>query len=214
MHLRIVHGLRGKGGGFDLAPGAPRIVGRGKDADISLPDGMVSGEHASIEVDGDGVIVRDLGSANRTFVNARSVTSVRATTGDLVLVGGTILRVESDELDAIADSERGLSDPNAPVVFDLQEVPLRVVLRFLQTSRKSAEVSIEGPDGRASLSYTRGSLVGVHVANLQGKSPRQALELLAAWRGTATLDPPTAGGGTAIAVETFLDADQPTGSPR
>jgi pSer/pThr/pTyr-binding forkhead associated (FHA) protein len=90
---RVVQLLEGGGEGdvFPLKPG-DNMVGRGT-GDVSFPsDGYVSSKHATITV-GDGVLsVKDLGSANGTFVRVNGPVKVAA--GDLLLVGEQILRVD------------------------------------------------------------------------------------------------------------------------
>jgi len=90
---RAVQLLEGGGEGdvFPLKQGE-NLVGRGS-GDVSFPqDGYVSSRHCLVTV-GDGQIgVKDLGSANGTFVKINGSTAV--TPGDLLLVGEQILRVD------------------------------------------------------------------------------------------------------------------------
>jgi len=90
---RAVQLLEGGGEGdvFPLKSGE-NLVGRGG-GDVSFPqDGYVSSRHCLVTV-GDGQIgVKDLGSANGTFVKINGSASVTA--GDLLLVGEQILRVD------------------------------------------------------------------------------------------------------------------------
>jgi pSer/pThr/pTyr-binding forkhead associated (FHA) protein len=90
---RVVQLLEGGGEGdvFPLKTG-DNMVGRGT-GDVSFPsDGYVSSKHATITV-GDGALaVKDLGSANGTFVRVSGQAKVDV--GDLLLVGEQILRVD------------------------------------------------------------------------------------------------------------------------
>ena len=90
---RVVQILEGGGEGdvFPLRTGE-NSVGRGT-GDVSFPhDGYVSSKHATIVV-GDGRIsVKDLGSANGTFVKIQGKAPLQ--NGDLLLVGEQILRVD------------------------------------------------------------------------------------------------------------------------
>ena len=49
------------------------VIGRGSDCDLVLDEAEMSRRHAVIENSGDGIYLRDLGSANGTFVNGVQV---------------------------------------------------------------------------------------------------------------------------------------------
>jgi pSer/pThr/pTyr-binding forkhead associated (FHA) protein len=90
---RVVQLLEGGGEGdvFPLKIGE-NMVGRGT-GDVSFPqDGYVSSKHATITVNDGSLAVKDLGSANGTFVRINGHAPVNA--GDLLLVGEQILRVD------------------------------------------------------------------------------------------------------------------------
>ena len=48
-------------------------IGRSEESDVFLVDPSVSRNHAEIDVDTRGALVRDLGSTNGTFVNGERV---------------------------------------------------------------------------------------------------------------------------------------------
>jgi pSer/pThr/pTyr-binding forkhead associated (FHA) protein len=90
---RVVQLLEGGGEGdvFPLKAGE-NMVGRGT-GDVSFPhDGYVSSKHATIIVNDGSLAVKDLGSANGTFVRINGQAPINA--GDLLLVGEQILRVD------------------------------------------------------------------------------------------------------------------------
>ncbi len=62
--------------------GESTVLGRGAEADLRLPDTGVSRRHAELRVDGDRVLLTDLGSTNGTSLNGRRIT------GDAVLCDG------------------------------------------------------------------------------------------------------------------------------
>jgi len=68
--------LRGVSGSYfgKIVPVRGRLViGRGSDCDLVLDEPEMSRRHALIENSGDGIYLRDLGSANGTFVNGVQV---------------------------------------------------------------------------------------------------------------------------------------------
>jgi pSer/pThr/pTyr-binding forkhead associated (FHA) protein len=68
------------------------LVGR-LSGDITFPqDGYISSKHAAITVSDRGIVVKDLGSANGTFVRIAAPAPIAL--GDLLLIGEQILRVD------------------------------------------------------------------------------------------------------------------------
>src|SRR5204863_5597221 len=69
-------------------------VGRSMACDIVLPDEAVSRSHAAFRVDGQTLVVEDLGSSNGTLVNGEPIDSpCRLAPGDVVTVGATELEI-------------------------------------------------------------------------------------------------------------------------
>jgi hypothetical protein len=68
-------------------PAAGLKVGRRPDNDLQIADSSVSGRHAELAVDGDGVTLRDLGSTNGTRVGPEKITERRLVHGDDVAFG-------------------------------------------------------------------------------------------------------------------------------
>lgn len=70
------------------------VLGRASHVDLPLEDVYVSDEHARIELDGDGWVVRDLGSTNGTFLNGAKVArATPITAGDQLRLGKTRIEV-------------------------------------------------------------------------------------------------------------------------
>lgn len=72
---------------FDLPPGET-ILGRSPECHVTIDDPLVSREHAKILVEGDRVLVRDLGSRNGLKVNGQQVqTETVLDDGDRIRIG-------------------------------------------------------------------------------------------------------------------------------
>ncbi len=72
----------------------PILIGRDLGATLVLSDGQVSRLHARIDLEAGELTVRDLGSRNGTWVNARPIAESHPLTGgDEVDVGATRIRV-------------------------------------------------------------------------------------------------------------------------
>jgi two-component system, cell cycle response regulator len=101
---------------FPLLPGKEYVIGRRDDADVQIRDDGVSRRHAAIRVEGEGAIVRDLGSANGTYVDGSRVGEVRLADGSRLAIGGatTLKFAWADALEArwqMKLAESALQDP-------------------------------------------------------------------------------------------------------
>ncbi len=76
---------------FDLPDGEAVTVGRDRTSHITLHDTEVSRRHAELKLVGGSCTVKDLHSANGTFVNARPVREHVLTPGDHITIGQSIL---------------------------------------------------------------------------------------------------------------------------
>ena len=82
------------GGAARVALPVPASIGRSATASLVLSDPQVSRLHARIEAGPDGPVIRDLGSRNGTWVNARPIEAPhRLAAGDRIEMGATTLRV-------------------------------------------------------------------------------------------------------------------------
>lgn len=77
-------------------PDGKAVIGRDATCDLALTDGSVSRRHATVSVDGDGVIwVEDLGSTNGTTIDGVPVEERTALPdGASLIVGGVTLRLD------------------------------------------------------------------------------------------------------------------------
>ncbi len=72
---------------YELRAGAPLVVGRAPTSDIPIFDPTISRRHAELQLDDQGVRVRDLGSSNGTFLNGARVETASIAVGDVVTFG-------------------------------------------------------------------------------------------------------------------------------
>jgi diguanylate cyclase (GGDEF)-like protein len=71
--------------------GEKTIIGRGGRAQIRLLDEGISREHAQILIEGNNVVLADMGSTNGTFCNGLKVERKVLVDGDKILVGSTTI---------------------------------------------------------------------------------------------------------------------------
>jgi hypothetical protein len=94
-HLRMMKGVPAYGVYFIDRNAS---IGRSEESDIFLVDPSVSRNHAKLQIDGESVIVEDLGSTNGTFVNGERITGTRRiVSGDALTFGNTQMRLEARE---------------------------------------------------------------------------------------------------------------------
>lgn len=73
-------------------------IGRAPECDLQLQDRFSSGKHATLTFASAGLfLLKDLGSANGTFVNGKPVSEVYVRAGDQVTMGRTILTICGDQ---------------------------------------------------------------------------------------------------------------------
>lgn len=82
-------------------------IGRLDGNDIVLSDGSVSGEHCEITRDGDGFLLKDLGSTNGTMVNSKPVKEQRVFRNDVILVGEIPVMLEGEDVPPAPDAGKG-----------------------------------------------------------------------------------------------------------
>ncbi len=75
------------------------LLGKSPVCSLRLADPAVSRRHCSLEVFGDTLRVRDLGSKNGTFVNDLAIESAYLRGGEVVRLGSTLLRVGRTSLE-------------------------------------------------------------------------------------------------------------------
>ena len=80
-----------------LLPGTTVTFGRTAQSDVQIDDPSVSRRHCEMSFDQGILHVRDLGSANGTFVNEHAIGEAEAHAGDQIRLGGAILDVRDPD---------------------------------------------------------------------------------------------------------------------
>jgi hypothetical protein len=172
--LKILSG-RDKGSQFAFGDSDELVVGRSRDVDLVLIEGMVSRRHARFVLMDDGLSVEDLGSTNGTFVNGKQVTGRHLLAeSDRILVGTAILKVvrQEDRITDIPPSAPSL-EPSSEVTFaagstmgDLAAVGVGELLELLDGSSAMAVVELNARDGIALVTVEEGYVVDCRIPAL------------------------------------------------
>lgn len=136
------------------------LIGRGDECGLRIPLPEVSRKHAIVIVTKDSVTLRDLGSANGSYVNNRRISEQELVAGDHVVVGPVVFTVRID------------GEPT-----DVKPVQTRLEARPAQSStagKKPAKTSEDPTD--------------VIFEDDEEDDPISALEALAATDETTALD--------------------------
>jgi hypothetical protein len=99
---------------FPLTAPERLLIGRGRDATVRLADPHASRNHCQVKLEAGGAVVADLDSASGIFVNDIRVRSRALHHGDLLRLGTTVLRFESDDLADQATLPPPPAKPAAP----------------------------------------------------------------------------------------------------
>ena len=81
----LVRGVGGRHHGRSFTLEAPRLVGRSDEADIRIDDPAFAERHARIEMIGNQVVLRDLGSGEGSIVNGDAVRDALLSPGDQIV---------------------------------------------------------------------------------------------------------------------------------
>lgn len=102
----------------------PTVIGRSRDADVTIAHPLVSRRHCEIAEGEDGRLqVRDLGSLNGTFVGQTRVEESVLASGDLLTVGAITFRAVYGAYDADGDNidiDFTLTDDQPTAMIDTQ----------------------------------------------------------------------------------------------
>jgi len=201
--LRFISG-KYQGGEFPIVPERELVIGRSNDIDVALIEDMVSRRHARVLLQGESLIIEDLGSTNGTFVNGEKVRRARLKEGDKILIGTSIIRV------ALADSE---GTPNATeseakiklqetaagrrtsqvrtMSGNLSEVGLVDLLQLFTTSKKSGVLVVRRDEDIGRIHLRRGQIVHASINESSDVPALKATYRLLTWEhGTFELEPP------------------------
>src|SRR4051812_46641480 len=67
----------------------PLILGRSPDVDLQIADQRLSRHHCKLELQGQKLVVTDLGSSNGTFARGQRVTKIAIDPGEAFYIGKT-----------------------------------------------------------------------------------------------------------------------------
>jgi pSer/pThr/pTyr-binding forkhead associated (FHA) protein len=143
---------------FALDPGQT-VIGRQEACDLRIPLPEISRKHTMLIVTGDAVTIRDLGSANGTYVNNKRISEQELSAGDHIVIGPMVFTIQIN------------GEPS-----DIKQVHTRLERR--ETTTAASAFGIEAPATAAADVFAAGD----------DEDPIAALEALAGTDDTAALN--------------------------
>ncbi len=98
----------------EIALKLPALIGRGREATLTVPHPLISRQHCEIyEADGQ-LIVRDLGSLNGTFVGGQRITESVLPDGEVLTIGTVSFRARYEDAIEATNMMELLEGEDAP----------------------------------------------------------------------------------------------------
>jgi len=153
----------------DVKPGATLIVGRAVNSDVPIYDPTISRQHAQVTLQDGGVLIKDLGSSNGTFLNGSRVTEAVAQPNDVVMFGKVSFYVREVAKQATAPqplaATAGAGAPKPAAATIVRQLPV------------GADIALSGKVKRLSLESAQGVPEDTLATTETAKSAKK-LELL------------------------------------
>ena len=115
---RLILSLRGRELDKFLVGQGKVVIGRSPECDIKIDNPAISRKHTSIEYDGEGYVVADLGSSNGTYVNGEALkAATKLKPGDVIGIAKFELQFQDDSRSELDKMTGGL-DLEATMMVD------------------------------------------------------------------------------------------------
>jgi pSer/pThr/pTyr-binding forkhead associated (FHA) protein len=145
------------------------VIGRRPYCDIALDDLTVSGEHASLSLEADRRILRDLRSRNGVFVNGQPINQASLVHGDQIQIGVYQLRFEVRVEESVGSARKRAfkTDEPAPSVALLETMSGPQSGKTIALDRAITSIGGAGPH----VAVIRRRSSGYYLTHLEGPSP-------------------------------------------
>jgi adenylate cyclase len=147
---------------IDLPSSGSVLVGRAATSDVPIYDPTISRRHAEVQLAPSGVLVRDLGSSNGTFLNGARISNATASDGDVVTFGKVAFHVRE--------------------VTPIKQAPAVEPPSFSMPAGATIVRRVPVPDAAEALAEPKARISGAQQLKVEGESPDErrarALQLL------------------------------------
>ncbi len=134
---------------IELQPGRTVLVGRAVTSDVPIYDPTISRRHAELLLTDNGVLIKDLGSSNGTFLNGARITEAVGGSNDVITFGKVAFRVK----DVTAPSARPQVVPPVASDFVSPKPGGATIVRQLPVSASGGvpAIVVDSPSGASHL---------------------------------------------------------------
>ena len=116
---------------IEVKPGQTLVVGRAVNSDVPIYDPTISRQHAQVTLQNGGVLVKDLGSSNGTFLNGSRITEAVAAPNDVVMFGKVSFYVRETTPPKPAEAPAPKKDGPGTSGFPQPKAPQATIVRQL-----------------------------------------------------------------------------------
>ena len=121
---------------IDVKPGVTLVVGRAVNSDIPIYEPTISRQHAQLTAEDGGVRVKDLGSANGTFLNGSRVSDTLAVPNDVLTFGKVAFYVRETARPAAQPRDAGFPAPKPAGATIVRQLPVGEVSGVIESPLK------------------------------------------------------------------------------
>jgi hypothetical protein len=181
-------------------------IGRTAENDFVLPHVSVSRRHASLTRQGDTVVVRDLGSANGTFLGEERVRGEAQAKpgGPPINIGPFQIKIEGTWAGASKDDLAGtMRLQKDGLQGSLETMPLGDFLQGVELNARTGLLKIESSDGGGEIVFAEGAPLRASFGSDTGAAAIRRMLLLKSGRFTYSPGPEATQGPREV-EETFI----------
>jgi two-component system cell cycle response regulator len=173
-HRPVMVVLSGQAVGARVTVDRSLTIGRDPDADLALPDSLVSWHHARLEDRGDSWTLVDLDSTNGCMVNSAQITEAAVKPGDRIVFGDVIVSFELHDAVSVAYSEvverlLNVDDLSGLFVRRKFDAEFGSLIDAGRAKRGSVALLVMDLDGIKKINDTHGHLFGAYVIGEAGR---------------------------------------------
>lgn len=127
-------------------------IGRRESNDIVIANLTVSGNHAKIDLTGEGYLLTDLKSKNKTYLNGEEVAATLLADGDVISIGKHTIVFQVGDEDNQGREQGGVMDQTLAMNTDAHREMIKTAMKDVKTDERIGVIGfVEGGEGKVEL---------------------------------------------------------------